>query len=406
MTSPTPEVISLLQDLVAIDSVNPSLDPAGAGEGEIAEYIATWARHQDLPVEVVDDGDGRPSVLVHSQRPVPGDRALLLCGHLDTVSLDSVTDPLHPRIDGDRLYGRGSYDMKAGLAASLIACRDAARTGLTVRVTVAAVADEEHSSLGIRRVLDRLSADAAIVNEPTEMSIGVAHKGFAWIDIDIHGRAAHGSRPELGIDAIVKAGGLLTRLEQWGRDLGTWRHPLLGPATVHASVISGGQGPSTIPEDCRLTIERRTLPGEDRAQIEREVADLLAACADADPEFDAAAHTALYQPALETPVDHWIVGALLAARRGGEAAEVTTDAPAAKADAPAAADIDAPADIAGMSYWADSALIAAAGIPTVLFGPGGDGAHAEVEWVSISDTVDCARILLDVARSMETGRQP
>ncbi|MEO7126081.1 MAG: M20/M25/M40 family metallo-hydrolase, partial [Nakamurella sp.] len=220
----------------------------------------------------------------------------------------------------------------------------------------------------------------AIVTEPTEMAIGVAHKGFVWTEIDIKGRAAHGSRPELGIDAIVKAGPLLVGLEELGRRVASHRHPLLGPATIHASLIEGGHEPSTIPEHCRLTIERRTLPGESLADTEREFAILLARCADADRDFAADTRTLMYRPALETRADHPIVLAIDAAHQSmrGRAAEVT-----------------------GMSYWADSAFIAAHGIPTVLFGPGGDGAHAEVEWVSITDTVDCARILFTVASSMD-----
>lgn len=297
-----------------------------------------------------------------------------------------MIDPLLPRIDGDRLYGRGTYDMKAGLAAALIACREAALAGLSTRVVVAAVADEEHGSLGIQRVLDHFPADAAdaaaaaIVTEPTEMTIGVAHKGFVWTEINIEGRAAHGSRPELGTDAIVKAGPLLVGLEELGRRVGSHRHPLLGTATIHASLIEGGQGPSTIPGHCRLTIERRTLPGESLADTEQEISDLLARCADADRDFVATASTLMYRPPLETRSDHPIVQAVSAAHQSvrGQVADVT-----------------------GMSYWADSAFIAARGIPTVLFGPGGDGAHAEVEWVSIADTVDCARILFDVASSMD-----
>ncbi len=374
----TRDTRALLQDLVGIASVNPCLATDGAGEDDIVRYVAGWCRDNGLAPEVIDDGDGRPNVLASScsSQAAP---TLLLCGHLDTVGFGSMTDPLVPRIDGDRLHGRGAYDMKSGLAAALIACREAARQDLDARVLVAAVADEEHGSIGIQRVLHDLEADAAIVTEPTEMAIGIAHKGFVWTEIEVIGVAAHGSRPQFGVDAIVKAGPLLTGLDRLNRTLADRPHPLLGPATVHASLIAGGQEPSTIPERCRLTIEHRTLPGQGVVDIEASVADLLADCGRADPEFRADARTLMHRPAMETSTDHPLVGALGAAHgdiRG------------------------TPTDVVGMSYWADSAFIADRGIPTVLFGPGGEGAHADTEWVSLSDTADCARILLETARSI------
>lgn len=391
------EITELLADLVRIESTNPSLSSGGVGEASIASWVAAWCETQGLAVDPVDSGDGRPSLVVRS-RPVQSDaapsrtvqsgtRTLLLCGHLDTVGLGAMADPLVPRVDDDRMYGRGSYDMKAGLAAALIACREAARLGLDVDVVVAAVADEEHGSLGIQRVLDHLGpgfvADAAVVTEPTEMAIGVAHKGFVWTEIDVMGVAAHGSRPQLGVDAIVKTGALLVEIEALGRRLAAREHPLLGPGTVHAGVIEGGQEPSTIPERCRLTIERRTLPGESPEDVEREVGHLLATCAAADPDFHATARTVMHRPPLETAGAHPLVAAL---------SDACWDI---RADTP---------DVSGLSYWADSAFIAARGIPTVLFGPGGDGAHADVERVSLRDTADCARVLVQLARRLGADR--
>ncbi len=381
MDTLTRDIRVLLQDLVGIASVNPRLAADGTGENGIARYVAGWCRDNGLTAEVIGDGDGRPNVLA-SSRPGPAGPTLLLCGHLDTVGLGSMTDPLVPRIDGDRLYGRGAYDMKAGLAAALMACREAARRNLDARVLVAAVADEEHGSIGIRRVLRDLAADAAIVTEPTEMAIGIAHKGFVWTEIDVIGVAAHGSRPQLGVDAIVKTGALLVGLDQMNRALADHPHPLLGPGTVHASLVDGGQEPSTIPGRCRLTIEHRTLPGQDRSDVQALVADLLTRCGRADPEFRAEARTLMHRPAMETSADHPLVRALSTAHRELRGTR---------------------ADLVGMSYWADSAFISARGIPTVLFGPGGEGAHADVEWVSLTDTVDCARILLEAARSMSGG---
>ena len=168
-------------------------------------------------------------------RGTGGGRTLLLCGHLDTVNVEGMTDPHAPRIDGDRLYGRGAYDMKAGVAAALIAGREAARLGLAGDVVVAAVADEEHASLGVQEALRHVSADAAVVTEPTELELVVAHKGFVWSEVEVTGRAAHGSRPHLGVDAIVKMGPVLTALGAARHALAERPHPLLGRGSIHAS---------------------------------------------------------------------------------------------------------------------------------------------------------------------------
>src|SRR5215211_4838537 len=205
------DILDLLSKLVAIDSVNPSLVPGGAGEGEIAAFVRDWATAAGLEADLLEGTPGRPSVVVRAPGG-GGGGTLLLCGHLDTVTVEGMAAAHTPRVDGDRLHGRGGYDMKAGVAAALIACREAPALGLAGDVVVAAVADEEHASLGIQEVLRSVTADAAIVTEPTESRVAVAHKGFVWIEVDIPGRAAHGSRPHLGEDAIVKAGPMLTGL--------------------------------------------------------------------------------------------------------------------------------------------------------------------------------------------------
>ncbi len=370
-----PDVIGLLHQLIEIDSVNPSLSAGGAGEDAIAAFVEQWALAAGLRVERVETAAGRPSVIVRGGS-ASGGRRLLLCGHLDTVGLAGVRDALIPRVAGDRMYGRGSYDMKAGLAAALVACREAAGASVRGEVIVAAVADEEHSSIGIQDVLPRLLADAAVVTEPTEMTIALAHKGFVWTEIVIEGIAAHGSRPHLGVDAIMRAGPVLVALEQLDRSLSTRVHADLGPGTLHASLISGGTEESTIPERCVITIERRTLPGESVADIETEVAELLGRCREADPTLVVSSRVTLAREPLQTEVDAEIVQTLI-----GASAAVT----------------GAASQTGAMSYWTDAAFIAAAGIPTVLFGPAGDGAHAEVEWVSLSSTVRCADVLTQAA---------
>src|SRR5215218_4100790 len=267
------DVSELLAQLVAIESVNPSLVPGGAGEREVAAFVAAWARDAGLEADVLEATPGRPSVVVRAPG-AGGGRTLLLCGHLDTVTFEGMADP-RPRVDGDRLYGRGAYDMKAGVAAALVACREAAALELAGDVVVAAVADEEHASLGVQEVLRSVGADAAIVTEPTELEVAIAHKGFVWAEVEVTGRAAHGSRPHLGEDAIVKAGPVLTGIGEWDDRLGTRTHPLLGRGSVHASLIEGGAEMSSYPARCVVRLERRTLPGETAADVEREVAEVL-----------------------------------------------------------------------------------------------------------------------------------
>jgi acetylornithine deacetylase len=369
------DITALASDLVAIDSVNPSLVEGGAGEREIAAFVAGWARDQGLEAELLEETAGRPSVIVRA-RGVGGGRTLLICGHLDTVNVEGMPDAHAPRVDGDRLWGRGAYDMKAGVAAALIAAREALRAGLRGDVVVAAVADEEHASLGVQEALRAVEADAAIVTEPTEMELVVAHKGFMWSEIAVTGRAAHGSRPHLGVDAIVKTGPILTELGALDVALGERTHPLLGRGSVHASVIEGGVELSSYPARCVLGLERRTLPGETRKDIEREIEALLDRCRAVDAELVAEQRTLL----------------------GREPFEIDREAELVHAVSEAAAGVTGtPPQIAGASYWADTAFIAAAGIPTVMFGPGGQGAHAIEEWVSLSDTEAVARTLTAVA---------
>jgi acetylornithine deacetylase len=372
---PDSALVDLLADLVAIHSVNPALVEGGAGEAAIAAHVAGWARDAGLRADVFEATPGRPSVVVRAPGS-GGGRSLLLCGHLDTVGLEGVRDPLIPRVDGDRLFGRGAYDMKAGVAAALIACREAAGLGLSGDVIVAAVADEEHASLGVREVLESVRADAAIVTEPTELDVVVAHKGFVWAEIEVAGRAAHGSRPQHGVDAIVKAGPILTALGALDSSLGARTHPLVGRGSVHASVIRGGEELSSYPARCVIGLERRTLPGETAADVEAELAALLDRCREADPGLEATQRTLLVREPFEAP-------------EGSEIVATVRDA--------AAAVIGSPPPLTGASYWADAAFIAAAGIPTVMFGPSGAGAHADEEWVSVSSTEAVARTLVRVA---------
>jgi acetylornithine deacetylase/succinyl-diaminopimelate desuccinylase-like protein len=358
--------------------VNPSLVPGGAGEAEIARFIAGWASETGLSAEVLEGTPGRPSVVVRAAGS-GGGRTLMLCGHVDTVGVEGMAAPHSPRVDGDRVYGRGAYDMKAGVAAALEACRSAAGLGLAGDVVVACVADEEHASLGVQEVLSRVGADFAVVTEPTELELAVAHKGFVWSEVEIMGRAAHGSRPHLGVDAIVKAAPVLAALGELDLRLAEREHPLLGRGSVHASLISGGAELSSYPARCTIGLERRTLPGETGDDVERELAELLERCREADPGLEVSSRTLLVREPFEVEQDAEIVAAVRAA-----AEEV----------------LGGPPPIGGASYWADAAFIAAAGIPTVMFGPGGEGAHADEEWVSLSDTEAVAGTLVALAERL------
>ena len=363
------DVVDLTSALMAIDSVNPSLVPGGAGETAIAAHVTEWACNQGLEADMLEATPGRPSVLVRA-RGTGGGRTLLLCGHLDTVSVEGLDAPFTPRRDGDRLYGRGGYDMKGGVAAALVAARDAARLGLAADVVVAAVADEEHASLGVQEALRHVQADAAIVTEPTELEVLVAHKGFIWAEVTVRGKAAHCSQPDVGVDAIVKAAPLLAGIGALDEQLTRNLHPLLGRGSVHAGTIRGGVEQSSYPAECVVAVERRTLPGETAATFEAELAAVAG---------DATVVTTLVREPFEIDPSDALVGAVVDA-----AASVTGTRPS----------------IGGAGYWADAAFIAAAGIPTVMFGPTGEGAHAVDEWVSVSSIEKVARTLTAVAAKL------
>jgi acetylornithine deacetylase len=355
----------LTADLVRIDSVNPDLVEGGAGESEIGRFVAEWLQEAGLEVETEEVAPGRVNV-VGTARGSGGGRTLLLNAHMDTVGVAGMERPLEPHSEEGRLYGRGAYDMKASLAAIMLAGADAVQAGLRGDLLVTAVADEEVGSIGSAALAVRLQADAAIVAEPTEERLAIAHRGFAWIEIETRGVAAHGSRPDLGEDAIARMGRVLVGLEALDQALRERDgHALLGHGSIHASIIEGGRELSTYPERCVLKAERRTLPGETQAEVEAEAGQLLG-------DLDGSARVTFFREPFEVDEDAEIVELV---RR--HAAGV---------------------DLVGVPFWADSALFASAGIPTVLFGPRGEGAHAAVEWVEIESAERCAAVYTAVAR--------
>jgi acetylornithine deacetylase len=360
-------IAALAGELVRTESVNPALAAGGSGERACAEIVRAWAEERGLAVTLDEYEPGRANVVVRAGRP--GGRSTLVLGHLDTVGTAAMREPFGGVVRDGRLHGRGAYDMKGALAAALAAAAQLEREGFAGCFTVACVADEEHASTGAERLLalgDR--PDFVVVAEPTDERLCVAHRGFAGFRIVTRGRAAHGSRPDLGIDAIAAMGTVLTRLEARAAELLRREpHPLLGTPSLHASLISGGQEFSSYPERCVLEGERRTLPGETDADVQAELAALTAG-------VDAEVRLVFSRPTLELDPAHELPRTLAAA--AGTAAHE------------------------GVAFWTDGALFAAAGIPVVVYGPRGEGAHAAEEWVEVASLVRCAEAYAETARRL------
>jgi acetylornithine deacetylase len=388
------DAAALTAHLVEVDSRNPSLVPGAPGEAACAEALRDVLGLWGLPAVCQGLGEGRANVVA---RVGPrGVAPIVFNGHLDVVSVEGMThSPFVPTVREGRLYGRGSCDMKAGVAAMCAAVARAQAAGTLAReVWITAVADEEWQSAGTAALLSHWREhDAsstvpqptvwpleAIVTEPTSLAICPAHRGFEWIRLEVEGRAAHGSRYELGVDAIVHAGLLLAALDRLEREVLPMRtHPLLGRASVHASQIAGGTGLSTYPDRCTLLIERRTLPGEGREAVVREFRALVDAVVAERPEVRATVHEAGGQP----PSD------------------VSPSAPVVRALAEALSACGLPSPIAGMSAWTDAALFNAAGIPAICFGPGDIAlAHAAEEWVPLDDIARATDVLQRLIESV------
>jgi len=382
------DAVALTRELVRIDSRNPSLVSGAPGEAAVARVLAEILGEWGFRVEVQDAAPGRPNVIARIGSP--GSRSLIFNGHLDVVGIDGMTHPAWGDDSADdrgRIYGRGSSDMKAGIAAMCAAAARAADTTLGGEVIVTAVVDEEYESVGTRTILERgVRADAAIVGEPTRLAIMPAHLGFVWIDITTHGRAAHGSRWDLGVDAIRHAGLVLAEIDRIdGDELPKRGHPLLGRPSVHASLIEGGTGMSTYPDRCTVRIERRTIPGETPETVRRELTDACALVASRRPSFRADVAVTFSQAPSDVAVDAPIVRALGdAIRDRGEVVRVE-----------------------GMTAWTDAALLNAAGIPAICFGPGDIGlAHAAEEYVMIDEIERATAILAQLAIHWCGGRSP
>jgi acetylornithine deacetylase len=366
-------VLEVLQELIRTPSVNPSLAPEeGHGEAAIAVVARDWLAAHGMRCWLEEAAPGRPNVVAETGEAAGP--SLVFCAHLDTVGTAGMTiPPFEPKVEGSRVYGRGSYDMKGSAAALMSAAAALAREGFPGRVLVALVADEEYASLGAQHFVAQHTAQGCVLTEPSEGRLILGHKGFVWVEITTRGRAAHGSRWGLGISAIGKMGRIIAALEQFDQqELRRRVHPLVGPASQHCSLVQGGTGLSTYAEECRLHVERRTLPGETPEQVLREVEEVIQRAGE-----EAAVRSSLDRPPLTCDRNAKIARCLREAARA-----VTGQTP----------------EEAGVAYWMDAALFAAAGIPTVNYGPAGAGAHEAVEWVDLDSVFSCAQVLAETAR--------
>jgi acetylornithine deacetylase len=368
----------VLQDLVRINSVNPVLAPSAPGEREIAEYVGRAMAAIGAEVRYHEPKPGRVSVVARVRGSRPG-RTLMLNAHADTVDVGGMDAPFSGELKDGRVHGRGAFDMKGGLAAMMGAVKALADAGRPHggEIQLAAVADEEYASLGTEELVKTYRPDGAIVTEPTGLDICLAHKGFAWFEVTTRGRAAHGSRFDLGVDANMRMGRVLADLEAFEQDLRARPpHRLLGPPSLHAATLAGGSGLSTYAASCRLQIERRTIPGERRGAVTDEIRQLLRRQVERDHSFEADLEVLLVREPFEVEEGAAIVQAL-------------TDASTAVLGR-------RPAYV-GQTPWMDAALLAAAGAETVVMGATGAGAHAKEEWVDVASVHQLARCLAEAA---------
>lgn len=367
----------VLTRLVEINSVNPTLSPGAPGEREIAAYIVETLSSLPLHLRTFEPEPGRVSVL--GTLSGSGGRSLMFNAHSDTVAVGAMEQPFDAARRDGKLFGRGAYDMKGSLAASMTAVKALAdaHVPLAGDVLLAAVADEEYGSLGTSDLLRHVRPDAAIVTEPTSLSVCLAHKGYLWIEAETVGRAAHGSRYDQGIDANLRMGRFLAALEKLEKSLRERPpHPLVGPPSLHAALLSGGTGLSTYAASSKVQIERRTIPGETEAQAVGELQSIIDDLRASDPTFQASIRPYFVRESFEVRRDAGIVRTL------ARAVESVTGMDAV---------------FMGDTPWMDAALLAGADVETVVIGPAGGGAHADEEWVDLDSVAHLAEILVETA---------
>ncbi len=346
-------VIEILSELVKINSINPEW--GGPGEKEIAGWVRRFFEDRNIEIEEYEVLPGRPNILAKVPGQNPGKR-IVFEAHMDTVLDAGMTiPPFDPKIRDGKLYGRGSVDVKAGLAAMMQALTQIENP--PCEVWVAAVIDEEHKYRGVLGLLDTLpSAEAAVVAEPTGNRIVRANKGVLRFKIQTHGKASHSAKPELGKNAISEMAKVITRFESHNQQLTQITHPLVGSPTCSIGMIEGGTQVNIVPDQCHILLDRRMIPGEKSQAILEEYQSLLSDldCTIEDPY--------LSDEAMETPESAKVVqtSQSILQTMGGNWESM------------------------GVPFGCDATKLSRAGIPSIIFGPGSiDQAHAEVEFVEI-----------------------
>ena len=367
-------LIDQTQAMVRINSVNSDLESGAVGEGEMARYVTDALINIGIEPMIYEVESGRSNVVGILKGAGTG-KSLLLNAHLDTVGVTGMADPFSGEIRDGKLYGRGSYDMKASLAAMLTVMKSFvdADVQLAGDLLFTAVIDEEYGSKGTEHLVRQVRADAAILTEPTNLRICCAHRGFAWIEVITHGRAAHGARHHEGIDANLHMGRILVEIEKLSHDLLQGKsHPLLGTASIHVPLMHGGTSQSVYSAQCRIELERRLLPDDTLDEVTAEIQAIVDKLSAQDPQFTATVNTFFSRNPYEIDPSAEIVQVVKQATQ-----HILSTEP----------------EIYGELWWMDSALLADAGMETVIIGPTGDGIHADVEWVDIESVVQLTQIL-------------
>lgn len=370
----------LLRELIAIPSVNPAFAPVNdprAGEKNVADYLTSVAARGGLDVALEEVLSNRSNVLARLLPSGKVRQRIVLAPHMDTVGVAS-DEQFRPQLKSGRLYGRGACDTKGSIAvylAALLELAAAKKRPASTEVILLALVDEENGQAGSRFVAKRrFKADLAIVGEPTKLQIVTAHKGDLWLQLEARGKAAHGSRPELGRNAVHEMAQIVHRLEtDYARLLRRRKHPLLRHPTINVGTIAGGRQPNIVPDSCTIRIDRRTIPGENDPAVKREILSFIrghglsATMIDTKHEEPA--------PPMETNADLPLVRQFLSVARQSKPV--------------------------GVDFFTDAGVLAAAGIPSVVFGPGDIAqAHTVDEWVAISQLERGQRQLLRFLQSL------
>ena len=370
------DVVKLCRDLVRIRSET-------GHESEIADFISGLLEGWGFEVKKYEVAEGRPNVIGFLRGSV-GSPSLMLNGHMDTVPIEGMTvDPLAAEVRDGKIYGRGAADMKGGLASMLLAAKAVkdSEVPLNGDLVIAAVIDEEGRGLGTSHLRKLgLKTEYGIVVEPTSLDIVIAHKGERVFELTVKGKPAHGSTPELGVNAIYQMTKAINNLLQYAERLKERRHPLLGYPTINIGRIEGGTHFSVVPESCRIQIDRRFLPGESPEAALKEMDAVLMEIKKSDPSFEyelrlSKDFTPEYGIALDCSPEEPVVKALL------KAGEVV---------------LHKRLNLRGASYTTDASLMFSPplNIKTVVFGPGAiEQAHSSSEYVEINELLEASRIL-------------